>query len=197
MIKDFSAQITYSSEKELRENWIKNDSNIVELRDYFNKIVPKGYEVYLNQDNDTTIDLWVFEVTDSISSKRITWFQKWGINPFDYKVIPTPYDSTEWAPMTNRLDIILEKLNWNNHTFIDIREKLRKADCNSIKNGEPTEIGYKFSGLGKYFYYLFRNPMKQSEITKYNDSCTYRYYNDTVVWGYRGGAIGPQCFPDK
>ncbi len=191
------SQMEYSSEKELKEHWTSHNKQIIDLRDFYNDIVPKDFEVYINQDNDSIIDFWVFEPCDTAHLNRIVWFQQWSINPFDYQEKSSPWDSSFLAPKTNNLDYILDTLNWNKNTFVEIREKLYSAGCNSIQNGEPTEIGFKFSGYGKYYYILFKNPLREDEIKHYNDSCTFRYYNDTVVWGYRGGAIGPQCFPDK
>lgn len=98
---------------------------------------------------------------------------------------------------TNSFDAVKKRLSWTDETFETIKKYLDNANCISVTNGNPTNIGFKRSGMGKYFYNLFDRPLNDSLKKIYNDSCTYRLYNDTVVLEYGGGAIGPQCFPDK
>ena len=71
-----------------------------------------------------------------------------------------------------------------------------KANCTSIASGDPCQIGFQRSGLGKYYYNLFNKPIPDNLKKKYNDSCTYILFKDTVVLEWAGGAIGNQCFPD-
>lgn len=186
-----------SSKKELVENYQINKIAIVDLKENYDKIVPKGFKVYIEFNNKNRIDLWVYEKTDSLDKKLSCLFQQWDINPYDYDMKPlTKYDSSEYAPKTKDLDIVKSKLQWTNKTFMEIKNYLDKANCISIGNGNPAEIGFARSGMGKYFYYLFNDSIPENEIDKWNDSCSYIYYEPKMVLGYSGGAIGAQCFPD-
>jgi len=186
-----------SSKDELVENYHLNKTAIIDLKKTYNKIVPEGFKIYIEFKNKNHIDLWVYEKIDSIDKKFICLFQQWDINPYDYKMEPpTKYSSLEYAPKTKNLDFVKTKLQWTDSTFIEIKKYLDKANCISIKNGNPTEIGFARSGMGKYLYYLFNNPISEKEIKKWNDNCSYIYYEPKIVLGYAGGAAGSQCFPD-
>ena len=93
------------------------------------------------------------------------------------------------------VDTLLQKLNWTKQTLKTIKAKLDAANCISVKSGEPCNIGFQRSGMAKYYYNLFEEPIAESLRSKYNDSCTYILLNDKVVLEYGGGAVGPQCFP--
>ena len=91
----------------------------------------------------------------------------------------------------------MKKIGWNQNTLKFIQKLLTEANCISIKNGKMTNIGFARSGMGKYSYNIFENKLDQKEISEFNDGCTYIYYKDNIVLEYGGGAIGPQCFPNK
>ncbi len=193
----FFISMDNSSKDELIENYQMNKTSIFSLSEYFEKIVPEEYKVYIEFTDKKHIDLWVYEKADSVYSQWTCLFQQWDIDPFDYEMKPlTKYDSSKYAPKTKDLSLIKNKLNWTDSIFIKIKENLDKANCISIENGNPTEVGFARSGMGKYFYYLFSDSIPNSEIKKWNDSCMYIYYDPQIVLGYGGGAIGSQCFPD-
>ena len=185
-----------SSEKELKENLNKNRENISKLKTYFNSITPKDLEVDIEYTSDKSIDLKVYYITTPKFPRKIL-FQQWDINPYNFKQQSSPLDSTDFAPETNSLEIIKERLGWTNATFKTIKQYLDQANCISVTNGDPTNIGFRRSGMGMYFYDVFNSPLSDSLKQVYNDSCKYRLVNDTVVLEYGGGAIGPQCFPDN
>lgn len=186
-----------SSKDDLVENYELNKTAIHELKTTFDNIVPDGFKIYIEFNDQNNIDLWVYEKTDSEEKKMTCLFQEWDINPYDYVMEPmTKYDSSEYAPKTKDLDLVKEKLNWTENTFVEIKKILDNANCISIKNGEPSEIGFARSGMGKYFYHIFHYPIPKNEIENWNDSCTYIYYEPKMVLGFAGGAVGAQCFPD-
>jgi len=166
------------------------------LKEYFNQIVPTGFNVYIEFKDEDHIDLWVYEQEDS-KNKVNCLFQQWDINPFDYVMEKsTARDSSKYAPKTKDLEIVKKKLNWTEDTFIEIRNMLDMANCISINNRKPVEIGFARSGMGKYHYNLFDNPIPHEDIKIWNDSCSYIYFKPQVVLRYGGGAFGGQCFPD-
>jgi len=187
-----------SSKHELIDNYTKKEREIFKLRNYFNSIVPPGFSVYIEFGNDKKIDFLVYEGAWDINNRNYGLFQQWDINPYDYKEQPmTHNDSSEYSPKTKSLNLVKQKLGWNDATFRTIKNMLDKANCISVSNGDPTEIGFARSGMGKYSYQVFNNPLSDSLKKEYNDSCTYIFYCRNVVLEYEGGAIGAQCFPDK
>jgi hypothetical protein len=185
-----------SSEKELKENYSKKSKEITELKSFFNSITPKDLEVYIEYQSDKLIDLKVYYVKTPKYPVK-TLFQQWNINPYNFNSQSSPLDSSDFAPETNSLDVVKKRLGWTDETFRMIKQYLDKANCISITNGNPANIGFRRSGMGMYFYNVFDQPLTDSLKKVYNDSCTYRLLNDTIALEYGGGAIGPQCFPDK
>lgn len=194
-----SGLLASSSKKELIENYRTKEKEILELKSFFISIVPKEYKVYIEFSGSSNIDLTVYE--SDIEKKdgvSIALFEQWDLNPYYYKETrPTPFDSTKYAPKTKSLEIVKRKLKWTDDTFKEIKKRLDKANCISISNRTPIEVGFARSGMGKYSYVLFDNPIPENLKATYNDSCTYILYNAKVALEYGGGAIGAQCFPDK
>src|SRR6185436_642280 len=108
------------------------------------------------------------------------------------------YD-TNWSLSVNseKTAQLLNKLGWTTETLKMLKRKLDQANCISINSEEPVTIGYQRSGMGKYFYKLYDQPLSESKKKEYNDGCQYIYFQDNVVLEYGGGAIGPQCFPEE
>ena len=172
-----------SSKKQLVSNIDSNFAKINYLKTEYSKLVPGGYIVSIefNPANEIammkeSIDLRI----EHISNGQTDVKQEWNLE----------YNS-------HKLNQMLKPLNWTNETIHSIKQLLSDANCVSIKNGEITTVGFARSGMGKYFFKLFNNDLTGDEIKQYNDGCTYIYYKKNIVLEYGGGAIGPQCFPDK
>jgi hypothetical protein len=186
-----------SSEKELKENYDLHHNEISELKKFYNSITPKDLEIEIEFDSDKQIDLKVYYVTKPKFPRQML-FQEWDINPYNYKEPgPSSTEGSVIAAETKSLDSVKKRLGWTNEIFKDIKSYLDKANCISITNGNPTNIGFRRSGMSMYFYNLFDNRLNDSLKTVFNDSCKYRLYNDTLALEYGGGAIGPQCFPKE
>ena len=192
----FGGDMPTSSEKELKDNYDKKRKEIAALKTYYNSITPKDFEVHIEFSSDNSIDFKVFYVTTP-KFPRKALFEQWDINPYNFKPAVSAQDNTEFAAETKLLDVVKKRLGWTDETFKTIKKYLDNANCISVTNGNPTNIGFRRSGMGMYFYNLFDRPLSDSLKKVYNDSCTYRLYNDTLALEYGGGAIGPQCFPDK
>lgn len=159
---------------ELKEHVEANQSEIYELKRYFNEIVPKNRLIEIEFEDDHTLAILGIKALDSTAGD--------------------PY-----APMFIGRDLILDntfikQIGWTAETLKVLKEKLDKAECISIESGEPTKIGFQRSGLGMYFFNVFEKPMPDYLQVQYNDSCTYILANDQLVLEYGGGAVGPQCF---
>lgn len=159
------------SKEELIDNYKSKTKEILDLKEFINQNVPTNKSVDIEFDGNRK--LFFFHVVENGN-----------------------YDSN-WDLKVNskKVDTLLKKLNWTRQTLTTVKEKLDAANCISVKSGEPCNIGFQRTGMGKYYYNLFTTPITKKMIAKYNDSCTYIYYNKKVVLEYGGGAIGTQCFP--
>ena len=163
----------FYSTKDLVDNYNAKTEEINELKRYVNTVISANKSVDIEFDGNKR--LRIFHVFDN------------GVNDSNWDLNIS----------SSKVDALLEKLGWTRQTLKTLKEKLNAANCISIKNGEPCNIGFQRSGMGKYYYNIFDKPVPDSLKSSYNDSCTYILYGDKVVLEYGGGAIGPQCFPTK
>ena len=174
-----------SSRAELVDNYEQRSNEINNLKEEFEKVVPKGYVVALDIKlsdgplrNIESIDIQIFKKDKKGHLDLIDG--DWGIE----------YGS-------ERLDYLLDIIGWDAMTFSGIKNMFQMANCISIQNGDQTEIGFARSGLGKYSYLIFRDKLLTvPQIKEYNDECQYMYYKKNIVLMYEGGMAGPQCFTD-
>ncbi|MDB5200981.1 MAG: hypothetical protein JWQ27_390 [Ferruginibacter sp.] len=167
------------STEELIDNYEKRQTQILELKSYFNSIVPRDKQIEI----------------EFGSNKKLFRF---GISPIDTATGDIVYPIfLEWDLKTNseRVDSVIKTIGWTQQTIKELKQKLDQADCIQIESGEPTKIGWQRSGMGMYSYNVFDKPIRDSQKSRYNDNCTYILYNDKLVLEYGGGAIGSQCFP--
>ena len=179
-----------ASKKGLIQNYTHKKIQIEELKNFYNSIVPHSLKVYIEFHDDNEVDLQVHADSGNVTRPRQpAIFQEWEINPYQYKHDSLAVDKSELT-----FEKTCKLLGWDHLTFKKIKQMLDNANCVSIENGEPMNIGFQRIGFGKYFYNLFDKAI--SDKAKYNDSCQYIFYTDKVVLEYGGGAVGPQCFPD-
>jgi len=166
------------SVSDLKENFEKNKTEIYELKQYFNEIVPKNRFVEIEFEDDNTLGRFGIRALDSTAG-----------NPDGPMFL-------EWDLKTNtaKMDSLIQPMGWTRETLKDLKEKIDNADCIQIESGEPTKIGFKRSGMGMYSFNVFDQPISDNLTEQYNDSCTYILVNRKLVLEYGGGAIGSQCF---
>lgn len=158
------------TKKDLTDNYSSRSTQIKEVKEFINGIVPLGKIVDIEFDG---VDrLAIFHLTENGEQNS-----NWDLKPASLKV-----------------DTLLGKLGWTKETLRTLKTKLDAANCISVMIGDPCNIGYQRSCMSKYYYNLFGKPIPDSLKSDYNDSCKYILYNDQVVLEYGGGAIGPQCF---
>ncbi len=174
-----------SSRKEAIENYETHIQDITNLKNEFTKAVPKGYIVSLSIELDNDPLRTILGIDLMISKKA-----KNG----ELELIDGEFDM-EYG--SERLDQLLQILKWDPMTFSNFRNLMQMANCCSIENGNPIEVGFTRSGLGKYSYLIFPTDiLSVPQIKEYNDGCQYKYYKKNVVLKYEGGMAGPQCFTD-
>lgn len=163
---------------DLVENYNERKVEINELKHFFEKIVPNDKSIEIEfANNDKLFRFGIASLNSSGKPDYETMFLEW-----DLKV-----DS-------KKMDSLIKPLGWTQQTLKTLKEKLDNADCIQIESGEPTKIGFKRSGMGMYFFNVFDDPVPDSLMNHYNDSCTYLLINRKLVLEYGGGAVGEQCF---
>ncbi len=173
-----------SSKIEQISNLKTNENNIKTLIKEYSELVPDSLIVYI-EFNPKDIVLSTEKSIDlRIYSNRKN--KNGGIDQ-KFRESNLPYNS----------EVLLEQiknLGWNTNTLTQIKNLLDKAKCSSIENGEISTVGFARSGMGKYSYKFFQKNLKKEEQTKYNDGCSYIYYERNIVLEFGGGAVGQQCF---
>lgn len=178
--------LPFTSRREAIANYEEHVEDIEALQTAFFKAVPKDYvvEMMIDIDQDDVLKP-VRNVSLMISKKDKTGKLQLVDGEFDLE-----YDS-------DRLSELLSILKWDMLTFSDFRYLMQMANCFTITNANPVEIGFKRSGLGKYSYLIFPTDiLTVPQIKEYNDGCKYKYYKKNIVIQYEGGMAGPQCFTD-
>ncbi|MDQ2769865.1 MAG: hypothetical protein M3Y54_05125 [Bacteroidota bacterium] len=170
---------TYHTKQELIDNYTNRRAQIMELRSYFNSIVPNNKRVEIEFESDTKLF-------------------RFGVSPIDPATREVIYPLfLEWDLKTSssKVDSAITSIGWTQQNLRTLKQKLDKADCIGIESGEPTKIGWQRSGMGRYSYNVFERPISDSLKNQYKSSCTHIFYNNELVLEYGGGAIGPDCFP--
>jgi hypothetical protein len=164
---------------DLKENFEEHKTEIYELKNYFNKIVPENKFIEIEFSNETTVKIIGIRTLDFTAG--------------DYK--KPMFVRRDLDIHSQQMDSIINPLGWTRNTLITLKEKLDKANCIQIESGEPAKIGFKRSGMGMYFFNVFETPIPDSLRAKYDSSCTYILVSDKLVLEYGAGVLGSQCFP--
>jgi hypothetical protein len=180
----FMLSMPRSSKKELIENYEQRFVEIERLKKEYSILVPDSMIVSIEfnpseriMNSPESIDLKIYR-KHSKSNSVIA--QEWNLSK----------DSKQ-------LSDLLKIVGWNQNTLTNIKALLDAANCISIENEKNTSIGFARSGMGKYYYVVFDKALSPKEKEEFNDGCTYQFYRDNIVLEYGGGAVGPQCFPDR
>lgn len=160
------------SVEELKNEYSEKEEKIDELIQYFNKIKPQDKIVKIEFKDDNILERLSIIPKDKNQSSD----QLWNVSVSDVAKSQ-----------------LMKTLNWSEDDIKSLKEKLDRADCISVEDGEPMKIGFKRSGLGMYSFNIFQK--KETERSIYNDGCQYILVNNKLGLEYGGGAVGPQCFP--
>lgn len=194
LISSFISSCGMKSKKGLTDNFDEKSSEIIELKDYFNQLVPENYLVRIRYNSSDNVDLFVYQPIEN-SDKRELLFQQWDLEIDDYEPKPQTDYEKKYHGKTNSLEIVKEKLNWTDETFSELYDKLDNVNCMGITNRKPTEIEYGFKGMGVFSYLVFDKNLDYKQQEKYSDDCSQLFYKDNIVLTYGSGAIGSFCTP--
>lgn len=184
------------SVNDLTTNFENNKLKILEIKNYYNDLIPEGFEVRVRFKSRNKIDLFVYQPSKTEGQIDLL-FQQWNLNIKNYKpeLKRSEYDQ-EYNGKTNSFIEVKQKLNWTNDTFDKLYEKLETVDCIGISNGAPTEIEYGFRGMGVYSYFIFDENLSKEKQSEYTNDCTMKFYKDNIVLKYGSGAFGSLCTPE-
>jgi hypothetical protein len=179
----YSMNLPISSKKELIKNVDTNYRYIYDATILFNKLIPSDLEVDIEFNPPQkllklggSIDIGCSR--NGKSGDRTQLFQEWDLE------LSSP-----------KLDSLLTQINMDRSKLEKLRISLIKANCISINNNHPAEVGFARSGMGKYYYLIFHNNLTPAQIKWYNKGCEYLFYRDNIVLMYGGGVAGSICFP--
>lgn len=179
----------------MKDNIDEKSSEIIELKNYFDKIVPENYIVRIQYNSSNNVDLFVYE-TVSDSTERENLFGQWDVSIDNYKeTTQTDYEK-EYGGKTKSLEVVKSKLNWNRDTFSKLYDKLDKANCIGICNRKPVEIEYGFSGMALLSFLVFDKNLTVEQQEEYSDDCMSMFYKENIVLKYGSGATGSLCTPE-
>lgn len=192
---------TVDYRQDLSDNYESKQLQIKELCEYVNEITKSGNCFEIEFESDRRIAYFYASIrgVDSITGivSHTTVFADSNYNEGGNESnrnldIESPY-----------VDVYLAKLGWTRNDLTVLKQKLDDANCISVESkypftysikGDRLSIGYKRTGLGMYSYVVFDEVLSDSLIHLYNDSCKYIYYKDNIVFEYKGGVVGKQCF---
>ncbi|WP_205521240.1 hypothetical protein, partial [Psychroflexus aurantiacus] len=192
----FTSSCGMKTKQDLTKNYDENKIEILELKNHFNKIVPKDFIIRIRYNSSDNIDFFVYQPMENLDELELL-FQQWDLD-IDQYVPQNPrsdYDK-KYHGITNSFIDVKEKLNWTNQTFIDLYNKLENVNCMGISNGDPTEIEYGFKGMGVFSYLIFDENLNSDLQEKYSDDCSQMFYKENIVLDYGSGATGSFCIPE-
>lgn len=192
LIGIFATSCADKDSSDLKRNYTEKANKIKELKEYFNKIVPKDYLVEIRYNSSDDINLFVYEPTNN-PDKMDLLFQEWNV---DFEDFTEPKKSSYYDGKTKSLEEVKKKLKWSNATFEELYDKLENVNCIGISNGNPTQIEYGFRGMGVLSYLIFDTNLNDSEQKENSDNCSKMFYKDNIVFTFSSGAIGSFCIPD-
>jgi hypothetical protein len=159
---------SYTPEK-LIENYEERKIEINELRSYFVSILPENIFVAIEYDKDY------------ISG--------------DMRIIINGFVQEFSNTNSPEIDTVLNLIGWSHIELDNLKNKLKQANCISISSNNPVRIGWRRTGLNKYYYRVFENDLCYNLINEFRADCTYVFYEKNIILEYSTGAIGSMCFP--
>lgn len=179
----------------MKDNIDEKSSEIIDLKNYFDKIVPENYIVRIQYNSSDNVDLFVYETVRD-STERENLFGQWDVSTDNYKETPQTDYEKEYGGKTKSLEVVKSKLNWTRDIFSKLYDKIDKANCIGICNRKPLEIEYGFSGMALLSFLVFDKNLTVEQQEEYSDDCMSMFYKENIVLNYGSGATGSLCTPE-
>lgn len=181
-----------NSIERMKDNIDEKSSEIIDLKNYFDKIVPENYIVRIQYNSSNNVDLFVYEIVRD-STEREILFGQWDVSIDNYKETSQTDYEKQYGGKTKSLEVVKSKLNWTRDTFSKLYDKLEKANCIGICNRKPLEIEYGFSGMALLSFMVFDKNLTVEQQKEYSDDCMSMFYKENIVLNYVSGATGSLC----
>lgn len=184
------------SKKDLIKNYENNQKQLLDLKKEYSRLAPKNLIVQVSFYNSDiyipkkTISIEIYKIKDSYLND-VVLSDKSNLEPIS--------SNHNLIYGTKELSEVLKKVNWNENILKQIEQQLQLSNCYSIRNGNPSLIHFKRTGLGVLSYKIFNKNLTDQEKTENNDGCNFIYYKDNVVLvsdNGEDGARGALCFPE-
>lgn len=170
-----------------KNNYDEKSTQIIELKDYFNTIVPLNHLVRIQFNSASNIDFFVYKQIEN-SSKQKEIYGEWGIDLDSDKKLSNNEKIKDF-------EVVKSRLNWNRDTFKYLYKYLNNANCIGICNNNPVEIEYGFMGMALLSYLVFDENLTTEQQEEYSDDCMLLFYKENIVLHFGSGATGSLCSP--
>ena len=95
-------------------------------------------------------------------------------------------------------DSLMTLVGLSEEEYKNIRKQLKDMDCLGIKfsqlSSDRMTIYFCREGMGRYSYNIYSRPLTEKEKCNAIEDLALIPYNEHCIFGYGGGAIGPQTF---
>ncbi|MBG8552102.1 hypothetical protein [Hymenobacter guriensis] len=152
------------SKADLLAHYRVHQPQLTALRAYYDSLVPHNQHIEIEFEQDSVSRLG---------------FGTPGMNYLHYHA---------GADKRVTLDSVVQAYGWTPAQVRKLAEKLKQAGCISIRNGEPAQIGFQRSGMSRYSYHVFSQPLSDSLRKEYQGVWLYRFVHDKVALEKGGGA---------
>jgi hypothetical protein len=163
---------------EFINNFNNHQTEILELKTYFNSIVPSNKRIQIEFEDDG----------------KISFIQVISFDPATGDTVRPILLDWDLKLNSDKVNSFIKTIGWTQETLKTLKQRLDKANCDRIESGEPTKIGSRQGEMGTYSYNIFDKPISDSLKNRYNERCTFIVYNDKLVLELNASEFGPQCF---
>ncbi|HHG83379.1 MAG TPA: hypothetical protein ENJ82_01415 [Bacteroidetes bacterium] len=156
---------SFGNKLSLHENFKAKSSQIISLKNYFEKLIPENVNVSFEFSSENNkFDLGILL-----------------INPATKMEVYPAIGGEKISPGSAQMDSLLDYLNWNMVNIDTLVSKLQQSNCVGVSGGNPIQILFRKSGLESTSYLIFDQPLSDSLQKLYNHKEGYSVYNETTV----------------
>lgn len=197
--KEYLIAILYDSnytKDSLINNFNQRKVQFSELKKNYSKLVPKNNIVQVSFYNNKfyipkkSISITIYKIKEGYLNNNL-------LNDGSNLELISNNNNLQYG--STELTKILKSLGWSEQSLQKIEKDLERANSFSIRNGNPSLIQYKRSGMAILSYKIFDKNITKQEIIENNDGCNSIYLGENIVLISDSGKDGPKgvlCFPE-